>query len=76
MPEGVPFEDIFDDYNYALTFLEKNESNSKVAELLKLKIIRKCGISLNHEQFKTSQNLKRLYNAVNTIKFDNILKIN
>jgi hypothetical protein len=41
IPENVPLEDIFNDYIYCISFLEKNDLNSKTIELLKLKLIKK-----------------------------------
>ncbi len=70
----MPLEDIFNDYIYCISFLEKNDLNSKTIELLKLKLIKKTWISLNHD--KKSDNLKRLNNIISKLNFDKVLNIN
>ncbi len=73
IPENLPLEDIFNDYKYCTSFLEKNDLNTKIIELLKLKLIKKTWISLDHN--KKSDNLKRLNNVISKFNFDKILNI-
>ncbi len=75
MPEWIPHPDIFDDYKYSLPYLEKNETNNKITALLKLKLLRKCWITIHLDEFKASNNLKKIFNAVINMKFESLLKI-
>lgn len=74
-PVWLPSEIMYDDYVNNMKFFEENETNKKITEFFKLKLIINSGIGLNIENIKKSTNFERIYNFIKTNKLEKILKI-
>lgn len=75
-PVWVPNEIMYDDYINSMKFFEENETNKKIIEFFKLKLIINTGIWINIQNIKKSTNFEKIYSFIKTNKLETILKIN
>ncbi|MCK9272531.1 recombination protein O N-terminal domain-containing protein [Candidatus Gracilibacteria bacterium] len=74
-PEGIPSEIMYDDYINNMKYFEENETNKKITEFFKMKLIINSGIGININDMKKSVNFEKIYNFIKTNKLEKVLKV-
>lgn len=74
-PEWIPSEIMYDDYINNMKYFEENETNKKITEFFKMKLIINSWIWININDMKKSVNFEKIYNFIKTNKLEKILKI-
>jgi recombinational DNA repair protein (RecF pathway) len=74
-PEWIPSEIMYDDYINNMKYFEENETNKKITEFFKMKLIINSWIWININDMKKSVNFEKIYNFIKTNKLEKVLKV-